>query len=73
MTMARPPSTYEGRTKNRESDFLCGFNRFFNRGNHRPGSLRNIQFIEQFAKALAVFGKINRFGSGTNNVYARSF
>ena len=42
--------------ENGETNFLRGFDGFFDRGDHGAGSLRDVEFIEQFTEALAVLG-----------------
>ncbi len=69
--MARPPSTYDGRTSTGISDPLGALDRFFHRSRHRARSLRDFKFVEQLAKALAVFRQIDRFRRGADDGHAR--
>src|ERR1035437_9071796 len=59
--------------QHRESDLLRRFDRLFDRGHHGAGSLRDVEFLEQFPEALAVFGEINRFWRGADDVDAGGF
>src|ERR1039457_2390293 len=58
--------------QHRESDFLRGFDRLFDRGDHGSGGLRDVEFFEKFSETLAVFGQIDRFGRGADDVDACS-
>jgi hypothetical protein len=46
---------------------------FFQRRGHCSGRLRDPEFVEQFAEAFAVFGEIDVFGRGADDLYACGF
>src|SRR5208283_2041406 len=53
------------------SNFLRRFDGLFHRGDHGAGSLRDVEFLQQLAEALTVFGQVDAFGRGPDDVDAR--
>src|SRR5205814_8825212 len=45
----------------------------FNAGGNAAWRLRDFEFVEQFAKALAVFCEVDRFGRSSDDRHASSF
>ena len=62
-----------GTDEDGESDLARGFDRLFWRSDHRAGSLRDIEFFEQFTEALAILGEIDRLGRGADDVHTCGF
>ena len=57
--------------QHRISNSVRALDRFFHRSRHRARGLRNFQFVQQFAEALAVFRQIDRLGRRADDVHAR--
>src|SRR5208283_1550132 len=55
------------------SNFLRRFDCLFHRGDHGAGSLRDVEFLQQLAEALTVFGQVDAFGRGPDDVDACGF
>ena len=57
-----PAKHVGGPHQHRKANAFRAFDGFFDGGRHNAGGLRNLQFLQQFVKLLAVFGEVDRFG-----------
>ncbi len=65
--IARPPSTYDGPDQHRVPDRVRDRDGFVGVGRHRAVGLRDAEPIAQRVELLAVFGRVDRRGRGTEH------